>query len=338
MVSFQSQRSIERRILGVITLYSAVIMLGTAGYRILEEWGWLDSLYMTMITITTVGFGEIHELSRASRVFTIVLILLGVGSFTYTFGTIADYLIAGQLKEFLIHRRMKIMIKEMKDHQIVCGFGRVGFQVVYELKRAGKPFVVIDEESKAAHQAMDAGHATIEGNANNDDVLRNAGVERASSLVATLGTDAANLMLVLSARALNKELFIVARANFMDAEKKLITAGANRVISPYSISGRRMAHMLIRPNIVDFLDVVMHDEEMELEMEDVAIANGSKLDGCAIGEARISETTGANILGLKRSEGQVIASPAADTVLKAKDILIALGTRNQLTKLQSLSS
>ncbi len=329
-------KRIEKRILGVILIYACVLLMGMTGYHFLEGWSWLESLYMTVITITTVGFGEVRPLDIQGQVFTIALVLLGVGCFTYTFGIIADYLVAGQLNEFLFHRRMKTMIRSMKEHYIVCGLGRVGFQVAEELRRAQQPVAIIEENEKTARKAMEAGYATIEGNANSDQVLESAGIERAKGLIATLGTDSANLMVVLSGRALNKNLFIVARANYDATEKKLLIAGANRVISPYSIGGRRIAQTVLRPHVVDFLDTVMHHEDLELIMEDLVIGQGSKLDGSTIGTAKIREATGVNILGLRREEGKVIVSPTPDTTLQAQDVLVVLGTRDQLSRLENL--
>lgn len=333
----RASAGIERRILILALLYTALLAFGTSGYELIEGWSFLDSLYMTVITITTVGFNEVHTLSDRGRAFTIVMVVMGVGGFTYALTTVADYLVAGQLGVLLNTRRMKQQIEKLNDHTIVCGFGRVGFQVAGELRRANKPFLIIEEEERAFERAVEADYLAIRGNATNDDVLRSAGIERAKGLLATLGTDAANLMLVLSARALNPNLFIMARANYEATETKLITAGANRVTSPYSISGRRMAQTVLRPNVVDFLDVVMHDEELELWMEDVTVSKTSALHGSAIAKAAIREKTGAYILGLRRGSERFHIAPSPDTVLNADDILVALGTREQLARLLTLT-
>jgi voltage-gated potassium channel len=328
--------SLERRLLNVGLIFGSIIIIGGIGYKLVEGWSWIDAFYMAIITVTTVGFGEIHPLTPAGRLFTAILILLGVGGITYTFSALTYYVIAGELQGVLERRRMARQIKSMRGHFIVCGFGRVGHQVCAELKREKQPLVVVDTDEPSIEQARAQGYLVVMGNAGNDQVLHDAGIEQATGLVAAVDSDAANLLVVLSARALNPDLYIVARANLEDTEAKMLQAGANRVISPYSLGGRRIAQMFIRPDVVDFLDVVMHDETLELLLEDLTVGYGCTLDQCSIGEARIRKETGANILGLKRKEGGIIISPEASTVLYAGDVLIALGTRQQLEALADL--
>jgi voltage-gated potassium channel len=328
--------SLERRLLNVCLIFGSIIIFGGTGYKLVEGWSWIDSFYMAIITVTTVGFGEIYPLTPAGRLFTVVLILLGVGGITYTFSALTNYVIAGELQGILEKRRMTRQIKSLRGHFIVCGFGRVGHQVCAELKREGKPLVVVDINELSLERARALRYPVVMGSAGNDQVLHDAGIEQATGLVAAVDSDAANLLVVLSARALNSDLYIVARANLEDTGSKMLQAGANRVISPYSLGGRRIAQMLIRPNVVDFLDVVMHDESLELFLEDLTVGQGCTLDQCSIGEARIRKETGANILGLKRKEGGIIISPEASTVLYAGDVLVALGTRQQLKALAEL--
>lgn len=328
--------SLERRLLNIGLIFGSIVILGGIGYRFIEGWPWTDAFYMAIITVTTVGFGEIHPLKPAGRLFTAVLILLGVGGITYSFSALTNYMVAGELRGVLEKRGMKRQIKLMKKHYIVCGFGRVGYQVCAELKREGHPLVVVDANQSSIERARAQGYPVAMGNAGNDQVLSEAGVERAQGLVAAVDSDAANLLVVLSARALNRDLYIVARANFEDTESKLLRAGADRVISPYSLGGRRMAQMLLRPDVVDFLDVVMHDESLELLLENLTVGSGCVLDRCAVGKARIRERTGANILGLKRKEEGIIISLEPSTVLYAGDVLIALGTRPQLEVLAQM--
>jgi voltage-gated potassium channel len=328
--------SLERRLLRIILVFGTIIAVGGVGYRLIQGWSWLDSFYMAIITVTTVGFGEVRPLKPEGRLFTSLLILLGVGGITYSFSALTNYIIAGELRGQLEERRMKRHIASLKGHFIVCGFGRVGYQVCAEFKREGHPLVVVDDNAPSIERAKAQGYLVIDGDAGNDEVLRQAGIERARGLVAAVDSDAANLLVVLSARSLNPNLDIVARANFEETETKLLQAGANRVISPYSLGGRRMAQMLIRADVVDFLDVVMHDESLELLLENLTVGAGCPLDNCAVGEAHIRERTGANILGLKRKEGGVILSPEPTTALYAGDVLIALGTRRQLGELAKI--
>jgi voltage-gated potassium channel len=328
--------NLKRRVMDISLVFGLIIALGGIGYWLIEGWSFLDSLYMAVITVTTVGFAEVHPLSPTGRVFTAALIVLGVGGITFAFSALTNYIIAGELGGVLEKRRMTRRVSALREHYIVCGFGRVGYQVCVELKREGQPLVVVDANPPSVERAMSQGYPVMVGDAGNDRVLLEAGIDRACGLVAAVDSDAANLLVVLSARALNSDLYIVARANFEDTEDKLQIAGADRVISPYSLGGRRMAQMLIRPDVVDFLDVVMHDESLELLLEELSVGQDCALDECSIGEARIRMVTGANILGLKRKEGGIIIAPETSTVLYPGDILIALGTRRQLEALAEL--
>ncbi len=328
--------NLKRRLVDIALIFGLITIIGGVGYWIIEGWSWLDAFYMAVITVTTVGFGEIYPLSPVGRVFTTVLIVLGVASITYAFSALTNYVIAGELGGILERRRMARRVNSLRDHYIVCGFGRVGHQVCSELMREGQPLVVVDADLPSVEQVSSQSYPVVIGDAGDDQVLQEAGIERARGLVAAVDSDAANLLVVLSARALNPDLYIVARANLEDTEAKLLRAGADRVISPYSLGGRRMALMLIHPDVVDFLDVVMHDESLELFLEDLTVGHGCTLDQCSIGEARIRKVTGANILGLKREEGKIVISPEASTVLYPGDVLIALGTRQQLESLSEL--
>ena len=328
--------NLKRRLIDIGIIFGLIILLGGVGYWIIEGWSWFDAFYMAIITVTTVGFAEVYPLSRVGRLFTAVLIVLGVAGITYAFSALTNYVIAGELGGILERRRMARGVNSLRDHFIVCGFGRVGHQVCVELMRERQPLVVVDANLPSIEQATSQGYPVVIGDAGDDQVLQEAGIERARGLVAALDSDATNLLVVLSARALNLDLYIVARANLEDTEAKLLRVGADRVISPYSLGGRRMALMLVRPDVVDCLDVVMHDETLELLLEDLTVGHGCTLDQYSIGEARIRKVTGANILGLKREEGKIVISPEASTVLYPGDVLIALGTRQQLEALAEL--
>ncbi len=328
--------SLERRLLNIGLVFGLIITVGGMGYQLIEGWSWIDAFYMATITVTTVGFAEVHPLTPSGRLFTAVLILLGVGGITYAFSALTNYVIAGELRGVLEKRKMTRQIRSMQGHYIVCGFGRVGQQVCAELQSEGQALVVVDASESSLERAKAQEYPVVAGDAGGDQVLQEAGVERAAGLVTAVDSDAANLLVVLSARALNPALLIVARANHDDTEAKLLRAGADRVISPYSLGGRRMAQMLIRPDVLDFLDVVMHDQSLELLLEGLTVGHGCDLDQCSIGQARIRIETGANIVGLRRKEGGVIISPEASTVLNAGDVLISLGTRAQLEALREL--
>jgi voltage-gated potassium channel len=327
--------SLERRLFNIALIFAIIITIGGVGYALIEGWSWLDAFYMAVITVTTVGFGEVYPLSQAGRLFTSVLIILGVGGITYSFAALTNYMIAGELGDVLEEFRMKRKVGSLQEHYVVCGFGRVGQQVCAQLSQEGQPFVVVDTNESACLRAKEEGYLAVHGDAGDDQVLQEAGILDAKGLVAAVDNDAANLFVVLSSRTLNPELCIVARADTEDATSKLLRAGADRVISPYSLGGRLIAQTLIRPHVVDFLDVVMYDESLKLFLEDLTVGTGCPLDQLTVGEARIRETTGANVLGIKR-EGQVIVSPPASTKLRPGDVLVALGTRQQLAALAEL--
>lgn len=328
-----------RRLLKSLAVLAAVILGGTAGYYLLERqhgWTLIDSLYMSVNIVATVGMGDFHDLDERSRLFTTLLILCGVGAFMYTVTAVGNYLIAGELQGFLGQRRMDKKIEQLEGHFILCGYGRMGQQVADEFRRERKEFVVVDEREESVARAQAAGHLVIAGDAGSDEILRKAGIERARALVSAIDDDASNIMVTFSARALNEKLFIIARANVESTQAKLLHAGANRVLWPYGVSARRMAQMAVRPHVVEFLELVMHDQELELLMEEMPVSLGSPLDCVTIGAARIRDRTGATILAVRKRDGKMVVSPSPQTTLCAGDIAVALGTREQLAKLREV--
>lgn len=336
----ERQVDILRQLQRATLFFVIVIVFGAVGFYAIEcrnGWTFLDSLYMAVITVSTVGFLEVHPPGDAGRVFTIILIFIGVGAFMYLATSIANYVIAGELQGYWSRRRMEKSIAQLSDHFIVCAFGRMGSEVADEFQREKRPVVVVDPSEEAVRRASDHGHLALVGDAGDDDVLRTAGVERARGLVTCLDSDAGNLMVVLSARTLNEKLLIVSRTNNHETTSKLHAAGANRVLWPYGLGGRRMAQMALRPNVVEFLEVVMHDEELELLLEELTIAIGSALDGVTMGAADIRGKSGAMIVAIRQRTGKLIVAPLADTVFSAGDIIVVLGTRDQLSKLNELA-
>jgi voltage-gated potassium channel len=293
---------------------------------------------MSVITITTVGFGEVHPLSTGGRVFTGLLIILGVGAITYALSTVTNYVLAGEVLGLIKERRMRRVIESMQGHYVVCGFGELGRQVCGELKRNHRALVVVDISEASTRKASEMGYLTVHGDAGIDLVLRQAGIERASGLLVATDDDATNLLVVLTARVLNNQLSIVARANLEEVASKLHRAGADKVLFPHGIAGRRMAQMLINPEICDFLDVVTHDESLELLLENFKIVAGSPIEDQNLRNSRVRERTGASIVGLRRPGEGIIASLRPDTVLRAGDTVFALGTRDQVENLSVLLS
>jgi voltage-gated potassium channel len=324
-----------RQVRKIVLLFLAVAAFGVAGFMAIEGWSFLDALFMTVVTISTVGYGEVHPLTTYGKVFAIALIFLGVGTFLYVITSIGEFVVSGQLSGALGRRKMKKTIHDLKDHYILCGFGRVGTQVALELQREHVPFVVIDNNPDPIQECSLRGHLYIEGDASNDEVLQEAGIMRAKGLVTATDADADNVYITLSAKGLKSDLFVVARANLEKSEYKLMKAGADRVLSPYSIGGKRLASLLLRPTVVEFLDVVMHGTEIELLMEEVIVREKSPFVGGTMGEVRKRCVAGANILALKKKGGEkMIANPAPETRIDAGDRFVALGTREQLRDLE----
>ncbi len=318
-----------------VGLLAFIVVVGSIGY-VLLGFGALDAVYQTVTTITTVGFREVEPLDRNGKVFTIVLILAGVGTALYTLTVLLELLVEGHLGLAVERRRMDKKIASLQGHVIVCGWGRVGRAIARELTLGGKQVVIVDED--AGRIATVTVYPYIHGDAADDDVLRHAGIERASALVAAVSTDAGNLYITLSGRSLCPGLFIVARAREESSAPKLERAGADRVVNPQEIGGARMAAFLVQPNVTDFLDVVMHDHEMELRLEEIEVSPGSPLAGISVSQAAVRDQTGALILALRDPTGGFITTPDARTVLHPGQILIAIGTPAQLAALAVAAS
>lgn len=326
---------LKRRLIIIVSLFLGTLTAGTLGYRIIEGWPFIDSLYMAVITVTTVGFSEVHPLSDAGRVFTAFLILLGVGTITYSFGALTNYIIAGELRGFLGERKMKRLIASMKNHMLICGYGRMGHEVCLELLREGRTFVVIDEKEESIRQARDDGYTAFHGDPGLDETLKECGIDRAMGLAAVSDNDAKNLMVVISARGLKKDLLITARVSAEDAPEKFIRAGANSVFLPYRTGGRRIGQMMMRPAVVGFLEDILHDESsLGMLIEDLQVENGSEIAGMTLRESGIRERTGVYVLGVQRQDTGIVADLTPSTVIHPGDTLIVLGQRHQLDELE----
>lgn len=314
--------------LGLAAL-AGIVVAGTVGYVILGL-SLLDALYQTVTTVTTVGFREVEPFTATGQVFTIVLILVGVGTALYTFTLLMEAVIEGQIQVLLGRRRMERQIARMSGHVIVCGFGRVGRAIADYVSKAGQEVVVVDKDPERIATVR---HAAVQGDATDDRVLRDAGIDRAKVLVSALTTDADNLFVTLSGRSLRPDLFIVARARIEESEAKLAQAGADRVVNPQSIGGKRMAAFVLQPHVAEFLDIVMHDGSLEFRLEEVAVPAGSPLAGASLRDAHIRDHTGALILAMRDEHGRFTTNPPPETVLYAGQILIAIGTEIQLAAL-----
>jgi voltage-gated potassium channel len=330
-------KAVRRQFVYSLLLIGVVVVAGTAGYVLIEGWSAFDSLYMTVTTITTVGFGEVHPLSASGKAFTILLIIFGVGTILYTLNNAARIVIEGELQDVFGRRKLEKKIRGMKDHNIVCGYGRMGRVICKELREKGARFVVIEKERPAAG-TFDEEMLFIWGDATRDEVLKEAGIEHAKGLISVLPTDAENLYVVLSARVLNPELNIVARAGEEGSEEKLLRAGADRVVSPYHIGGLRIAHTLLKPAVVDFIEFATRSGNIDLQMEEISVREGSEISGKTLDECGFGRELGIIIVAIKRSAGEMRFNPTFRTTIKTGDILIALGERMKLKVLEEMAA
>lgn len=332
-------RSLRARLFLPLASLAGVVATGAFGYWWMwrgTPGAWLDALYMTVITITTVGYGEVRPLGGAGRVFTMALALTGVASLFYTAGVVMEYLVAMRLVDpGGRRRRMERQIEALDRHVIVAGLGRVGRQAADELFHARVPFVIVDPSATAARHAADRQFLHLPGDATEDPALERAGIRRARGLIVTTSNDATNMYIVLSARVLNPALHIVSRAADDASVAKLIRAGANRAISPYAIGGHRLAHLILSPTVVDFFETALRKGNEALDIEGVAIAPGSPTVGQTLAALDVRRATGVTVLAIVRS-GNPIVNPAGDFVLTADDQLLALGTADQLAGLERL--
>jgi voltage-gated potassium channel len=309
-----------------------VVMYGTAGYAVVERFGFLDALFMTVITITTVGYEEVHHLDAAGQVFTISLIVFGVAGFLYTFGVLVEQLSSGRWQEYRRYRRMDAQLRSLRDHVIVCGYGRTGTQVVKDLEKAGSAYVVVEMNPAPLEDVRRDHRLCVVGDAANDEVLHLAGIDHARALVSAVDSDERNVYIVLTARSLNPTLFIVARSSFPDSIPKLQRAGANRVVSPYTTTGRRMAALALQPAVVDVIDMVTR-EGGSMAIEELVVPAGTR--GLVAGTLRRS---GALLLAVRSADGRLSVGPDDQSPLAPGDLVVAMGTPEQLTSLATVFS
>jgi len=315
-------------------MVAAVTVFGTVGY-LAFGFTLLDALYQTITTITTVGYRELTEFGTGLKIFTIVLIVVGVSTVLYSFTLVVQLVVEGQLREFVGRRRMDKKISQLEGHTIVCGWGRVGEAVAHDLDLAGQKVVVIDQ---SADRVADLEFPTIVGDATRDDTLRAAGIERAQALIAALDSDADNLFVTLSGRDLEPELFIVARARADESIPKLQHAGADRVVNPQELGAARMASFVASPNVAEFIDVVMHDRSIEFRMREFEIPADSPIAGKTLRQANLREESGALVLALRAPGGSFTTNPTGDTRLQPDHVIIAVGTDEDFARLTKFAT
>ena len=322
-----------RRLAFAGALLAGLLAIGTIGYMIIESWSLLDSLFMTVITVGTVGFREVEPLSPAGQVFTMLLIIVGIGALGFSLGVFVDFLVEGRLRGLLEVRRMTRSIEALSGHYIVAGLGRVGSVVAESLSDERAPFVVVESREEAVDMARSRGWLVIQGDATEEPILVAAGVKRASSLITTLDRDGANMFVTVTAKTLNPSLFVVTRSEHEAAESVLLKAGADRVITPNVIGGRRMANLVMHPFVSDYLDLVTHGHEVEFRLQDFELPATSPLANKSIREAMVRDRYGAYILAVRYPDGSVDTNPSMDKKLVPGSVLVVLGTPQQLEAL-----
>ncbi|HEY7095324.1 MAG TPA: potassium channel protein [Terriglobales bacterium] len=324
-----------RNLRRIVLALAGVIVVGTAGYHYIEGWPWFDGFYMVITTLTTIGYQEVHPLSHAGRIFNIFVIISGVALVFLCIGVLTQALLEFELRHFFGRRRMEREIGRLSEHYIICGAGRVGRSAARELARKPVPFVII-EQNDAKAERYSGEWLTLVGDATQEQTLREAHIERAQGLVAATTTDATNLYIVLTARSLNPKLRIIARASEEDAEKHLITAGADSVVSPYLFAGQRIAQSFLRPHVVSFLDTATTHLGIDLEIGEVFVDTSSAFVGKTIEASQIRQDCGIIVLAIKKTHGMRF-NPSPEDTIEAGDFLIAMGEPSQLRQLERLA-
>ncbi len=329
-------KTIQSRIARGTALLLIVIGGGTFGYMFLEKWNFMDALYMTAITVTTVGYGEIRPLSSAGRVFTMFLMLGGVSSVLYILSMFTQALVEGKIRQIMGRRSVQRQIRSLRGHYIICGYGRIGAMVTEMLNEQGVDTVVIERDAEVTSMLAEEGQYYVLGSATEDETLLAAGIDRAKGLVATVSSDADNVYISLSAKGIRPDLFIIARATEPGSERKLKRAGADKVVSPYFIGARRVAQTVLRPSVADFIDLTFHGGDLGLSMEELKVGRGTELDGVALKDSGIRQKLNLIVLAVIKSDGRMIFNPDANTRIRVGDTLIAMGSREHMNKLSQM--
>jgi voltage-gated potassium channel len=311
---------------------------GTLGYHLIEGWDLFDGLYMTVITLATIGYGEVRTLSQLGRGFTMILIMFGVALFGFLLSTLTQVLIESELANTFGRRRVFRDISQLKHHYIICGAGRVGLRIMEEIKRKGEDFVVIERDDQVAERLLTQGNLVLIGDATDEAVLEGAQVRTARALITAASSDPENVYIVLTARGMNPELYIVARATDLSAQRQLMRAGANKVVTPTLMASHRMAQAALSPAVADFIELTTMTESLDLNFEQIRIAAGSSLDGKKIIDAGIRSEHNVMIVAITPAEGEMVFNPNGEQLLRAGDLLIAIGQRAGLNQLAQIAA
>ncbi len=330
---------LQKRHITALLFLLTIVVIGTWGYVLIEGANILDAFYMTIITLTTVGFKEVFPLDQWGRIFTIFIIFFGMGTVLYLAGSLTQIIIEGELRKILGRRKLENKIKSLRNHIIICGYGRIGEVVCQEiLEHGNKNVVIIENEPKVLTKLEEAGFLYIPGDATEDNCMVRAGIKRARGLVTVLNSDANNVYITLTARNLNPDIFIVARSSSPISERKLLQAGANKVISPHYLGGKRMAQILLRPTVAEFIDFALHDPNISLSLGEIPVKKSSVLDGVTLLESGIRQRLDLIIVAIKKASGEMLFNPKSETIIEAGDTLIALGNKENLNRLEQLGN
>jgi voltage-gated potassium channel len=340
MISYSSRSSplAQGRALKALGILVTILLIGTIGYRHLEGWDFLDSLYMTVISITTVGYREVGEVSDAGRIFTIFIIFSGIGIIAYILGMTAQAMVEFQVRSIIGRRKLGLKMRSIKNHYILCGFGRIGKIIAGEMKLNKIPMVVIDNTPEERELLEAEEIPFIIGDATVEEVLLEAKIEKAKGLVSVVASDADNLFITMSARGLNPGLFILARSDQEHTEKKLLRAGANKVVSPYLLGGHKMAQSIIKPAVTDFIEFTVHSGKIGLGMEELTVNEQSRLNGASLIDSGIRQDMDVIIVAIRKKEGEMKFNPSSESIIEAEDTLIALGKSEDLERLGAILS
>jgi voltage-gated potassium channel len=317
------------------TLLAVVIAYGVTGYMLINGWNLLDAFYMTIITISTVGYGEVHPQSDAGRLFTTTLIVVGVGILLFAFGVFAETLADNSFGIFRRQRQMERRLNELRDHFIVCGYGRIGTEIVVEFEEHHVPYVIVERNEEPLGRLHKEEKLHVEGDAASEEILKSAGIGRARGLISAVDSDERAVYVTLAARALNPKLYIISRAGYPESVRRLELAGADRVISPYRMAGHLMAELAVRPGVVDVLDTLHHGES-DIGLEEVIVGPKTKVMGKTVAEAGLLDPSGAKLLAVRRRDGSLHVNPSGDLRLEEGDLVIALGSESQLLTTASI--
>lgn len=326
----------KKHFLTLLLLVAGLVIIGVAGYMIIEQWNFLESLYMVVITLATVGYREIHPLSTAGTIFTILLIVFGVVTLYYVIRVVGEYILLSRFDEQHKINQMKAQIQNLSGHYVVCGFGRVGSKIAQELVKENVPLVIVEDDPQTAEECRAQGFLCVTGDATGEEALLSAGLMNAKGLMAALGRDSDNILVVITARTLNSGLFIVSKANHDEAVDKLLRVGANRAVSPYQISAFRMTTFALHPGVADFVDNVFDLRNSEIQITDMTVGSNSPLVNQPIETYLANRKSGVSVLVINRQDGHAIINPLGDTVIQSGDRLIMMGIRTNLEAVEKL--